>query len=224
MKKEIAKVLKVIKVTNFDSKKETKESIIKIIDIMDSNKSLEKFIDGDDYDLTIAYRDIDDNCFDIRGKGEYCREEEVIEGFKNFEFNCKYELIELIEEMENFVNESDSIEFVNLTPHTITLMDDSFEVVEVLESKGMARTYEKKEIIKEINGINIFKTSFENVNGLPGKQKNVIYIVSRIILDACKDRDDLVTMSQIVRKDAEGGLSNHPFAKGDIVGCQALSI
>lgn len=223
MKKEIAKVLEIIKETNFDSKKGTKEAILKIVAVMDSNEETRKYVDGDDYDMAIAYKDVNDNCFYIWGKGEYYEEEEVIETFESFEFNCKYG-DNLIEEMEKFINENDNIEFVNLTPHTITLMDDNFKPLEILESKGIVRAEEKKEVIKEINGVKIYKTSFENVNGLPKKQKNVIYIVSRIILDACKDRDDLVTTSQIVRKDAEGVLSNHPFAKGDIVGCQALSL
>lgn len=113
--------------------------------------------------------------------------------------------------------------FKNYTPHTITLMNDKFEIIQELKSEGNVRATEKKSVVKEINGVKIYSTKFEDVQGLPEPKQNVIYIVSRIILDACKDRNDLVTTSVIVRKDAEGNFSSHPFAKGDIVGCQALS-
>lgn len=223
MKKEIIRVLEIIKDTNFDSKKETKKAIANIIAIMDTNPNLYRDLEYEEYDMCMSYRDSRENALEIFGTiNTSSIKEEVIENFSSFQFNSRAGK-EAIEEMEKFIEQNSEV-FINLTPHTITLMNEKFEVIEVLESKGIVRAEEKKEIIKEINGVKIYKTSFKNINGLPEKQKNVIYIVSRIILDACKDRDDLVTTSQIVRKDTEGNLSNHPFAKGDIVGCQALSL
>lgn len=118
------------------------------------------------------------------------------------------------------------MKLVNLTPHSIILLDNEYNMIETIESAGLppVRATEKKEKVWELAGVPVFKTTFEDVVGLPESEEGTIFIVSRIIVDACPERQDLVTTSTIVRKDADGNLSNHPFAKGDIVGCQAFSV
>lgn len=113
---------------------------------------------------------------------------------------------------------------INLTPHDVNLMDKDFNIVEVIKSSGSARATEKKELIGELLGAPIYETKFEDVVGLPDVEPGTIYIVSRIIVEACKKtRIDLVTTSNIVRRDENGNLSSHPFAKGEIVGNQSFS-
>ena len=112
---------------------------------------------------------------------------------------------------------------VNLTPHDINLMDKDFNIIETIKSSGSVRATEKKELIGELLGAPLYETKFEDVEGLPEAVEGTIYIVSRIIINACKDRSDLVTTSEIVRQDENGNLSSHPFAKGKIVGCHSFS-
>ena len=113
---------------------------------------------------------------------------------------------------------------VNLTPHDINLMDKDFHIIEVIKSSGSARVIERKEAIGELLGVPIYETKFSGMVGLPEPEPGTIYIVSRIVVEACKaTRIDLVTTSQIVRQDENGSLSSHLFAKGKIVGCHSFS-
>lgn len=167
----------------------------------------------------------ENTSFAIHGYGEYSKFKSMhkVTCCHEYKDNGKWVALESVDEFISYF-ENFEIEIINLTPHKIMLLNEKYDLLQVIESSGVARATEKKEVVSELGGVKLYKTTFEDVQGLPEPSENIVYVVSRIILDACKDRTDLVTTSQIVRKDAEGNYSNHPFAKGDIVGCQAFSL
>ena len=114
----------------------------------------------------------------------------------------------------------------NLTPHVINIVNsETFEIIQSIPSENSQplRVTETKQLLYTINGIDVYKTVYGKCEQLPLQEENTFLIVSRIVIDAHPDRDDLLTTSGIIRKDSDGQFSSHPFAKGDIFGCLSLS-
>lgn len=95
---------------------------------------------------------------------------------------------------------------LNLTPHAIILLEDSMRTE--IPSTGVARLEE------ELTKVNEYTTLVEytNVVGLPEPQPDTIYIVSCLVAQHCRERDDLRFPGQMVRDD-----------QGRIVGCKSLN-
>ena len=100
---------------------------------------------------------------------------------------------------------------INLTPHKVTLLVSSRESI-VLESKGQARLTTDTIVVGNINGVSVTETVFGEVEGLPHPEQNTIYIVSRLIVESCKERRDLYFPNELIRDD-----------KGIILGCKSIS-
>lgn len=101
---------------------------------------------------------------------------------------------------------------LNYTPHTVNVFTDSREV-RSFASMGSARCTEETIITRNIDGIDISQTTLGEVEGLPDPQPNTMYIVSRLILVACRDtRNDLLVPNEIIRD-----------VKGNIIGCKSLA-
>ena len=113
----------------------------------------------------------------------------------------------------------------NLTPHALNILNEDFTPLQTIQSEGLPplRISETKELLYTINEINVYRTVYGKCAELPEEQENTFLVVSRMVIDAHPEREDLLCPSEIVRKDAEGNFSSHPFAKGDIVGCLSLS-
>ena len=77
------------------------------------------------------------------------------------------------------------VRFVNATPHAIALNDGR-----VFEPSGILPRV--SQAISEFNGDLIATQSFGKVEGLPEPETGGVYIVSALVLSACKDRNDLV--------------------------------
>ena len=77
------------------------------------------------------------------------------------------------------------IKFINATPHAIQLNDGR-----VLEPSGIIPRVSQE--ISEFDKNGIATQSFGKVEGLPEPETGVVYIVSALVLSACKDRNDLV--------------------------------
>ncbi len=101
---------------------------------------------------------------------------------------------------------------INLTPHKITLLDESNKVILELESSGVARCTVTRQKIKEINGIPVNRTVFGEVTGLPEPKPKTFYIVSRTVAEAVKDRKDILIVDDTVRDN-----------EGRIIGCKAFA-
>jgi len=99
--------------------------------------------------------------------------------------------------------------FINLTPHTITLLDEhGNEIFDLGGVNPSPRVEEVKTGVKEVqvNGSSMFKiytSKNVGVNGLPAPKEDTYYIVSRIVAEYAEDRDDLLVPDEFVR-DSEG--------------------
>lgn len=109
------------------------------------------------------------------------------------------------------------VRLVNLTPHSITVVGDSGETILTIPSAGVARCSVKKERVATI-GINdhnipVSWVTFGEVVDLPEPQDGTIYIVSRAVAEARRDRDDLLVPDDLVRDE-----------EGRIVGCRGFAV
>jgi hypothetical protein len=96
---------------------------------------------------------------------------------------------------------------LNYTPHTI----NEATTGNSYPSNGVARLSATTEVVDNINGINIYHTTFGEVEGLPESEEGVVIIVSGMILDAVSDRDDLIAPGILVRDE-----------NGNPVGCKGF--
>jgi hypothetical protein len=101
---------------------------------------------------------------------------------------------------------------INMTPHTINVFRDD-GTVEDIPSSGIIRVASTQVKVCEIRGIPVYKTIFGEVIGLPPKRIGIFYVVSRLVLSACPERDDLLAPGTLVRDD-----------KGQPIGCKGLVI
>jgi len=81
---------------------------------------------------------------------------------------------------------------VNLTPHAIKVAgEDGETILEAAPSGQVARCTTSSEVVGEICGIEVVKTTFGLVDGLPPAEEGTIYIVSSLVAQAA-GRDDVV--------------------------------
>ena len=103
------------------------------------------------------------------------------------------------------------LELINLTPHTVNLIDGDGKTFTILPSGIIPRLTEEKESLGTINGFPVVKKSFGEVENLPEPKEGTIYIVSALVAGAV-NRDDLVVPDGLVRND-----------KGQIIGCSGFA-
>ena len=105
------------------------------------------------------------------------------------------------------------MQIVNLTPHSITFVDDAGNTVLTVEPSGqVARCSVTREKIGEINGIPVNKSRFGKVENLPEPAEGTIYIVSALTAQAVPEREDVFIVDDAVRDE-----------QGRIIGCRALA-
>ena len=114
----------------------------------------------------------------------------------------------------------DNIEIENRTPHDLVIHRDNNKIV-IPPCKVVARVKSEQKVIDRINGIDVVKTEFSDVTGLPIVCKNCerykkdcpfpeahiymteihgceeqkpkkIFVVSSLVAMACKNRKDIV--------------------------------
>ena len=85
----------------------------------------------------------------------------------------------------NNANEMNKVNFVNCTPHEVVLNDGT-----KFAPSGVCPRISSGYTEPDANGI--ATPTFGEVEGLPEPQENTLYIVSGMVLSACKDRNDLV--------------------------------
>lgn len=112
---------------------------------------------------------------------------------------------------------------INCTPHAVTLIDSTsvvfnpsnrhWEGTPVVKatfapSGILPRCRQTEEVCGEIDGIEVVKTVFGEVEGLPEPVEGTFYIVSSLVAQAAKGRDDLLIPGRCVRNEA-----------GQVLGC-----
>ena len=105
------------------------------------------------------------------------------------------------------------MKIINLTPHIVNMVDVKGEEIAKFPSEGEARCTQTTNKVGEINSIPLTETSFGSVTGLPNEQEGIKYIVSRLVMQACQERKDLLVPNEIVRDE-----------EGKIVGCKSFAI
>ena len=118
-----------------------------------------------------------------------------------------------------------TIKIKNLTPHDVVLVNDKGKVV---------KTFPKCETPLRVSQINepagslefegfkipLTKIKYGEVENLPEKKADIVYIVSALICQACPDRNDFYIPNELVR-DKNGkivgakSLAINPYYRGD---------
>lgn len=103
------------------------------------------------------------------------------------------------------------MEVVNLTPHEITLGNTT-----IPQTKGVhpIRIHYETKVIYTVNDIpvKLIGKSKDSSQPLPPIKPGTLYVVSRFVADAYREREDFVFMSDFVR--------DH---NGAILGCKSLA-
>ena len=101
---------------------------------------------------------------------------------------------------------------INLTPHAITYINNGTS--EVFEPSGeIARVEQFLFSIPGCEKYNLKTTVPSCVVGLPKQDVNTVYIVSAMVREAEKERDDLWSPTSFIRDE-----------NGNIVGCEAFIV
>ena len=91
---------------------------------------------------------------------------------------------------------------VNLTPHALTLLNESGAVVANIPPSGeVARVKTARQRIGDHEGVPLFTTEFGEVEGLPAPQDGTIFVVSGLVRSAVPHREDVFSPGQLVRDD-----------------------
>ena len=103
---------------------------------------------------------------------------------------------------------------INLTPHKVTFLDESNNVIREIEPSGiLARVTANTVALGMLEDIPVTSTEFGDVYGLPEEDDIHVYIVSSLVAQAMKDRNDIFIPNESVRDD-----------KGLIIGCRSLGV
>ena len=94
---------------------------------------------------------------------------------------------------------------INATPHDVNIIGENGQVVRTYAASGICpRCSVSREAVDEIDGIRINRTVFGDIVGLPEYVEGTYYIVSVIVANAAKGRQDLLSrMTRSVMKKAE---------------------
>ena len=106
---------------------------------------------------------------------------------------------------------------INLTPHSVNVIrDDNSVAITIEASENVARCSQTIDIVDTINvnniAIPVSSSSYGEVVDLPAPQDDTYYIVSRLVMSACPNRQDLLVPNDLVRDEA-----------GRVIGCRSLA-
>lgn len=104
-------------------------------------------------------------------------------------------------------DKENTMNIVNLTPHSISLADEAGNIVDTFAPSGkVVRMATSQEVVGEaVAGVPLRRTVFGEVSGLPEPQEGVLYLVSSLIAQRVQ-RADVVspdTGPTAVRKDGQ---------------------
>lgn len=95
------------------------------------------------------------------------------------------------------------MKLMNLTPHPLTFVRETKTDLNLPPVGGPVRVSTTKVEIGEVCGVKLYSTEFGSVEGLPASEPGTIFIVSRLVVAACPEREDLFAPDTLVR-DNEG--------------------
>jgi hypothetical protein len=108
-------------------------------------------------------------------------------------------------------------QLINLTPHPVRIVGPDNELIAQLPGAALParRTEQTRQVgLLALGGTSVplLTVRYGPIHDLPGPQPNVVYVVSRLVADACPGRDDLVVPADLVRD-----------PDGTPIGCRALA-
>lgn len=104
----------------------------------------------------------------------------------------------------------------NLTPHEVKIfklngVTPDLDIV-IEAGEAIARvSCEYIKVDKTVEGVDLYRTVFGEVTGLPDYEEGVYLLVSTMVREALPLRSDLVSPGQLLRND-----------KGEVIGCLGL--
>lgn len=104
----------------------------------------------------------------------------------------------------------------NLTPHEVKIFKLNGTVPDldlVIEASDLVArvSCEYQKVDKTVEGVDLYRTVFGEVTGLPEYEEGVYLLVSAIVREALPLRSDLVSPGQLLRDD-----------DGNVIGCLGL--
>lgn len=100
---------------------------------------------------------------------------------------------------------------INCTPHELNVLTDT-TVVTIEPSGIVPRVESHSEIVGRVDGIDLYRTTFGEVDGLPDPQPDTLLVVSSVVKAAASSRGDLVSPTRLVRDE-----------HGRVTGCTGLT-
>lgn len=88
------------------------------------------------------------------------------------------------------------MKLINLTAHTINEVTTGASIP---PSGRVARVKASTKKVDEFLGYPIFESTFGEVEGLPEPEPETMYIVSALCMNACSNRDDLLSPGNLLR-------------------------
>lgn len=104
----------------------------------------------------------------------------------------------------------------NLTPHEVKIFKlvgtvPDLDLVIEAEEEVARLNCEYVKVDKKVEGVDMYRTVFGEVTGLPDYEEGVYLLVSTIVREALPLRSDLVSPGQLLRDD-----------NGNVIGCLGL--
>lgn len=84
------------------------------------------------------------------------------------------------------------MEIINLTPHTISVVDAEGNIKNIEASGQLARVATSSEVVATVDGVEVRRTVFGAVTGVPAPSAGTLYLVSTIVAQAAR-RPDVVS-------------------------------
>lgn len=104
------------------------------------------------------------------------------------------------------------MKIVNLTKNIVRFISDNGNVIKEIPPSGRTVKVDvKTQIIGQVDDIPVTDNIYSRLVGLPEPQKDTIYIVPKIVAQAC-DRTDVFAPNQAIKSD------------GEIIGCKSLTL
>jgi len=109
------------------------------------------------------------------------------------------------------------MKIVNLTNHEVNIVDGNYNVIKTFPSEGIVRCSSNTKMMPSIEGVPISITTYGDAENVPKKEKDTIYIVSKLVAQVHRDRNDFYIVDRTVRNNVSGiiigakGLSLNPF-------------
>jgi hypothetical protein len=104
------------------------------------------------------------------------------------------------------------MKLVNLTPHTIGVLDRDGNITSIKPSGTVARVNVDYSSIAVLDNFTIYESAYGEVAGLPASQDGTGYIVSTLVAEVVQGREDLFSPGKLIRD-----LNGNPVACNGLV-------